>query len=71
MTLTPAYGRDYKSKKDLLADFDANKDFIVQDFMSPWYNKPINKEQLLMIGGGTVNIRYAKLARVAVVEVKK
>lgn len=26
--LTPAFGRDYKNKKDLLADWLANKDFV-------------------------------------------
>lgn len=29
-TMTPAYGRDYKSRATLLADFQAGKDFICQ-----------------------------------------
>lgn len=27
LSLFPAYGRDYKNKKDLLADWNAGKDF--------------------------------------------
>ena len=29
-TLTPAYGRDYKSRAALLADWEAGKDFQMQ-----------------------------------------
>lgn len=32
MTLTPAYGRDYNSAKAAIADFEAGKDFIANDF---------------------------------------
>ena len=30
LTLVPAYGRDYKSKKAVLADWEANIDFLIQ-----------------------------------------
>lgn len=66
MTLTPAYGRDYKSKKAVLADWDDNKDFIIAGLMHPRYT---NKEDLR--GDGyrcSINIRYAKLTRVTVVQ---
>lgn len=46
MTITPAYGRDYKTAKAAKADYHTNKDFIVADFHSPWDGKPVNKEQL-------------------------
>lgn len=64
ITLTPAYGRDYKKKSDVLADFEAGKDFILQSFMGSGY---INKPQIAK--GTTCNIRYGKLAKVAVVKV--
>tara|TARA_R110000850_G_scaffold259927_1_gene387093 strand:+ start:509 stop:748 length:240 start_codon:yes stop_codon:yes gene_type:complete len=32
MTLLPAYGRDYKSKKEVLADFNAGQDFEISSF---------------------------------------
>ena len=34
ITVVPNYGRDYKSKAEVKADYDANKDFRVQDFFS-------------------------------------
>jgi len=69
MTLTPAYGRDYKSAKAAKADFHAGKDFIIADFFHPYDGKPCNKEQL---GSGDypVRIRYKKLAQVCVVDRK-
>ena len=62
-TLTPAYGRDYKSLKEVKADFDANKDFILQP--EGCY---INKEQIAV--GTVVNIRYKKLTMIAPIKVK-
>ena len=61
-TLTPAYGRDYKSKEEVLKDFDANKDFVINDPVSKWDGKPVNKEQLK--SGDAVTFRFAKLKRV-------
>ena len=31
LTLLPAYGRDYKSKKAFIEDIKSNKDFIVAE----------------------------------------
>lgn len=39
-TLTPAYGRDYKSGSDAQADFNDGKDFIYHDVTSPYDGKP-------------------------------
>lgn len=63
MTLTPAYGRDYKSKAEVIADFNANKDFVANDMGRGGY---INKEQILQLGLKSVNIRYKKLTQVFV-----
>jgi hypothetical protein len=43
ITLTPAYGRDYSSKANVLADWDANKDFVIQDIRLSGY---VNKAQV-------------------------
>ena len=67
ITLVPAYGRDYKSKKDLLADFDGGKDFKIQDISCQWDGSYAGKQELVDNGYKTVNIRYKKLANVAVV----
>lgn len=46
ITLTPAYGRDYKSKKAVQADWDAGKDFIIADVFHKYDGKPANKQDL-------------------------
>jgi hypothetical protein len=66
MTLVPAYGRDYRSKKAVLADWEAGKDFQVAGFGGRGY---INKEGAEHYGVKTVNIRYQKLTKVTVVKV--
>ena len=42
-TLVPAYGRDYKSAKEVKADWDAGKDFQIANAFSPDDGKYINK----------------------------
>ena len=42
-TVTPAYGRDYKSGKAAKADWAAGKDFIINDMFNKYDGKPINK----------------------------
>lgn len=44
MHLIPAYGRDYKSKKAIQADLEANKDFVIADISSQYDGKPVNLE---------------------------
>jgi hypothetical protein len=63
VTLSPAYGRDYKSAKAVKADYDAGKDFILNAFGCRWNGKPINKEQCLA-EGYCVTFRYANGRRV-------
>lgn len=69
VVVTPAFGRDYKSAKAAKADWDAGKDFIINDFTSRWDGKPINKEDAKGAGIGSVNIRFARGTKVAVVKV--
>jgi hypothetical protein len=70
LILQPAYGRDYKSKKDLLADWDAYKDFQINCFMHPDDGRYINKEDAEKTGG-VFNIRYKNLTQVCVIKVTK
>jgi hypothetical protein len=70
ITLVPAYGRDYKSKKALQADFDADKDFTIMDMSSRWDGRPANKSALKADGYTEVNIRYKKMRSVAVLKIK-
>ena len=65
LTLTPAYGRDYKSAAAARKDYFDNKDFVINQIMHPYDGKYVNKEQL---PDTTVNIRYKKLANITVVK---
>jgi len=64
MTLTPAYGRDYKSKKEVLADWEAGKDFIANSFNG---SGSVNKNDCPK---GSHQFRYKKLTQVFVHQVK-
>lgn len=59
MTLTPAYGREYKSKASLLVDFEANKDFLLMEMSR---SVLINKEQINH--DQAIVFRYGKLRKV-------
>jgi hypothetical protein len=67
MTLIPAYGRDYKSAKDVKADWEANKDFEIADITHRNCGAYINKQDA---PPGQYNIRYNKLTGVCVIRVK-
>ena len=58
LSAVPAYGRDYKSAKAVKADWDAGKDFMIQDMSHSGY---VNKDDATK--GSTVVIRYAKLTK--------
>lgn len=69
LTLVPAYGRDYKSKKAVLADWEANRDFLIQDISSPYDGRYINKQDATSLKSTTFNIRYKSLTQICVVKV--
>lgn len=62
--LTPAHGRDYNSKKELLADLNADKDFYTNSFTGGTY---INSSQLKK-EVSDVQIRYGGNRKVTVVK---
>ena len=64
ITVTPAYGRDYKSAAAVKTDWNAGKDFIIQDISHPYDGKPANN---LDLQGYTVKIRYNNLMKLVVV----
>jgi hypothetical protein len=63
-SLTPAYGRDYKSKAAVMKDWEAGKDFIWHQLMQEGY---VNKDDCPK---GRHQIRYNKMRSVMVLEVK-
>ena len=65
ITLTPAYGRDYKTAKAVKeAYLTQGKDFLIADITSRWDGKPVNQAQL---GDEQVKIRFANLRKVTVI----
>jgi len=69
VTVVPAYGRDYRSKAAVQADWDAGKDFLIQDVSSPWDGKYISKDDAKDAGIREVNVRFKRMRNVAVLRV--
>lgn len=63
MTLTPAYGRDYNSKKAVLTDWAADKDFVVNDMASASFGPYINQTDAKIQGIREITFRYANLTK--------
>ncbi len=57
--VVPAYGRDYKSRKEVRAAIDAGQDFVVSDFLDPHEGKPLNAPQARGVGIESFRVRYA------------
>lgn len=66
MTLVPAYGRDYKSQKEVKADWDAGKDFQIADISSSYDGAYTSKNDASQLSR-PVMIRYKKLTQICVV----
>lgn len=54
MTLTPAYGRTYKSQTEVLADLQEGKDFYARSVFGEGY---VN---ILQLRDGLYTVRYGK-----------
>ena len=63
-TIIPAYGRDYKSKAEVLKHFDEDRDFKTQS-LDLGFDQYISKSQL--VGTRNLTIRYNKLQSIVVV----
>ena len=68
LTLVPAYGRDYKSKREVENDLLKGKDFTVAGYNSGGY---IDLEGLSEATYTTANVRFGQLRKVCVVNVAK
>ena len=68
VTLTPAYGRDYKSKAAIMADLDADKDFIFNRFGDRYDGAYVNKSQLMQEGITEVRVRYKRLTQLTILK---
>lgn len=63
VSAVPAYGRDYKSKKAVMDDWNAGKDFLVQDMRRSGY---INKDD--KPANVILNVRYKNLTQICVIK---
>jgi hypothetical protein len=68
VTVVPAYGRDYKSKAALLADWESDKDFAVADMSSSGY---INRSDAIACGVTQVTARYQRQTKLLIIRVSK
>jgi len=68
INVLPAYGRDYKNKKEILADYLANKDFEVSDISN---KGKVNKSDCLRYGIACLIVRYRNNQRLASINVIK
>lgn len=62
MELAPAYGRDYKNQQEVLADWEANKDFRVNEG-GPYGAMTCRSDMEVMYVKGEVSgviVRYGK-----------
>ena len=62
--IIPAFGRDYRGLKALEIDFNKGLDFINAS------GQAINKDNLLCLGLKTIQVRYGKLRKTAMIEIK-
>lgn len=69
--LTPAYGRDYRSKQQVREALFANNDFIIADVVSPWCGKPASLDSLKEAGVTVAVIRYSKKTKVTAINIQR
>ena len=65
LTLLPAYGRDYKSKKLIIDDLNNNKDFIESTSL-----RAINKQQFKELDISSFNVRYDQQRKITNIFIK-
>ena len=68
LTVSAAYGRDFKSKKEILNYWNENRDFINLGITQTGY---INKQDAKRFKVGFINVRYRNLKNIAVIDVSK
>ena len=68
MTIVPAYGRDYKSRAAVEADWKADKDFQIAGY-DPDSGRYINLSDARSTGVRQVTIRYDRLRKLTIVSV--
>ena len=68
VNVLPAYGRDYKNKKEIFEAYSKNQDFEVSDISN---KGKINKTDCLRYGVACLIVRYRNNERLASINVIK
>ena len=69
LTVSAAYGRDFKSKKEILNYWNLNRDFQnLNPMVSGAY---VNKQDAKRFKVGFLNVRYKNLRNIAVINVSE
>jgi len=69
LTVSNAYGRDFKSKREILEHYNSNKDFQNLDVLTS--GAIVNKEDAKRYKVGYLRVRYDNLKKVQTIDVKK
>ena len=74
LILSPAYGRDYKSKSEVLSALHGNKDFIINSVMPGYNGLYCSKRDIpaFLVDGFThIEIRYRKMTLCIFLDIRK
>lgn len=63
LSAVPAYGRDYRSAKEVRADWEAGKDFRIEDMRQSGYVNKADKPADVVL-----NVRYDRQRKVCVIK---
>ena len=69
LTVKNAYGRDFKSKREILEHYNSNKDFQNLNVLET--SAIVNKQDAKRFKVGFLNVRYNNLMKIAVIDVNK
>ena len=69
LTVSPAYGRDYKNAKEAVADWQAGKDFRAESMKIHGYLSSRDTEALKADGFTDIMIRYSNLRRGTLIKI--
>ena len=69
LTVRNAYGRDFKSKREILEHYNSNKDFQNLNVLTS--GAIVNKQDAKRFKVNYLNVRYNNLTKIAVIDVSK
>ena len=74
LTVSAAYGRDFKNKKEILNYWNSNKDFQNLGYANSdiyFSGVYVNKKDAKRFKVGFLNVRYGNLKKIAVIDVNE